>query len=88
MIICAITYTIGAPLAVLVFYGEKTLSHRFSIGRSVSSGRCLSLTMTLDSGQLVDIATVYFPCYSSNAAYSAELNECFEFYRECLLQWA
>jgi len=35
--------------------------------------------MTLDSGQLVDIVTVYFPCFSSSAEYSAELNECLSF---------
>jgi len=49
------------------------------IGRRASSGRCLSLTMTLDSGQLVDIVTVYFPCFSSSVEYSAELNECLSF---------
>ena len=63
----------------MVFGWRKTVSHRFRIGCRASSGRCLSLTMTLDSGQLVDIVTVYFPCFSSSAEYSAELNECLSF---------
>ena len=69
----------GRPFGGVGFLWSKTLSHRFSIGRRASSGRCLSLTMTLDSGQLVDIVTVYFPCFSSTAEYSAELNECLSF---------
>jgi len=67
---------VGDLLVVLGFLWRKTLSHRFSVGRRASSGRCLSLRMTLDSGQLVDIVTVYFPCFSSSPEYSAELNEC------------
>ena len=35
--------------------------------------------MTLDSGQLVDIVTVSFSCFSSSAVYTAELNECLTF---------
>lgn len=69
----------GRPFGGVGFLWRKTFSHRFSIGRRASSGRCLSLTMTLDSGQLVDIVTVYFPCFSSSVEYSAELNECLSF---------
>ena len=38
----------------------------------------------LDSGESVNIVTVYFPCYSYNVSYSAELSDCLSFIEEVL----
>ena len=69
----------GRPFGGVGFLWRKTFSHRFRIGRRASSGRCLSLTLTLDSGHIIDIVTVYFPCFSSNAEYLNELADCLSF---------
>ena len=69
----------GRPFGGVGFLWRKTFSHRFCIGRKDRSGRCMSLKMTLDSGHIINIVTVYFPCFSSSAEYSAELTECLSF---------
>ena len=58
---------------------RKTLSHRFKIGTRDAAGRYLAATVTLDSGEDVNIVTIYFPCYTSTISYSNDLSECLSF---------
>ena len=80
---CIPQYTVGDHMMV-GFLVRKTLSHKFKICTKAVSGRCLSATISLDSGEDVNIVTVYFPCYTYNASYSTELYECLSFLEDVL----
>ena len=51
---------------------------------SDSDGRCLAISVNI-AGRRIIIVNVYFPCYSHDAQYTADLGNCLGFI-ECLLQ--
>jgi len=52
-------YTMGDHNAVSDSCGKKTLTSRTKIGARAVSGRCLSATVTLDSGEAVNVVNVW-----------------------------
>jgi len=64
------------------FLWRKPISSNVTIGTRATSGRCLSLALSLDCSMVVNIATVYFPCYSTSISYSIDLSECLSFLEE------
>jgi len=54
----------------------------------------LSLSLNLDYGKVIDIISVYFPCFSNSIEYTIQLDECLSFIedvlvkgRECSYAW-
>jgi len=74
----------GQPYGGVGFLWRKTISSSVIIGTTATSGRCLSLALSLDCSMVVNIATVYFPCYSTSISYSIDLSECLSFLEEML----
>jgi len=74
----------GRPYGGVGFLWRKTISNKVKICAKAASGRCLCITVSLDSGTEVNLTNVYFPCYSSSIGYSNELSECLSFIEEVL----
>jgi len=47
-----------------------------SISFKACSGRIIALLLELDSGSILNIVSVYFPCYVKSCEYKAALAEC------------
>ena len=74
----------GRPYGGVGFLWRKSLSSRINIGAKAESGRGLALTIDLDSGEKIDVITVYFPCYSSSISYGADIADCLSFVEDVL----
>lgn len=75
----------GRPYGGVAFLWRKNLSSKISIRSKSDSGRCLSVTLSLDSGIKINIVNVYYPCFKSCARYGVELSECLSFVEEVLV---
>jgi len=60
----------GQPYGGVAFLWRKTFASRIHVGRKADSGRCLSLSLNLDCGKVIDIISVYFSCFSNSVEYS------------------
>ena len=60
------------------------MANNVKILSSDSDGRCLAISLNITGRRLI-IVNVYFPCYTHDAQYTADLGNCLGFI-ECLLQ--
>ena len=69
----------GRPYGGVGFLWRKSCSDKIGIGAKAPSGRILSISLSLDSTEVINIVTVYLPVFSSNSNYALELAECVGF---------
>jgi len=72
------------PYGGVGFLWRKSCN-RIRIGYKARSGRALSISLELDSGNSISIASVYFPCFSTSSEYKNELSECLSDIEEILM---
>ena len=76
----------GRPYGGVGFLWRKTFASRICMGHKTDSGRCLSLSLNLDCGKVIDIISVYFPCFSNSVEYTTQLDDCMSFIEDVLIK--
>ena len=76
----------GRPYGGVGLLWRRTFASRICVGHKADSGICLSLSLNLDFGKVIDIISVYFPCPSNSVEYSTQLDDCLSFIEDVLVQ--